>query len=1475
MVRTTENIPDISPSSRLLESLKENFPRVAANVEIRSFFETVQSRLLGQRSFVVTKHSACLYHSNETRVGLDADHRGLCKYDKVSDPNYIKMRDALSTTIDAIVRDCSDQKQATYAETIRSLRDFLGVQEPPEDDLDNNCESCLSDDTCSWFTSGNSFQAWRDNQGIDGHADTAVSSIFLIEAEPGAGKSVLASQVIKNLQALNRDCSYYFFDSQDRQKSTLRRLFRSLAFQMALTNTHLRQDLLELYQQSTISDNDSDKTIWRRLFTNCIFKCSLREQHYWVIDGLDECPQAASLLQLLFKVDSSINIKVFLTTRPEESTHRELLFHSNKLTRVCLSKFDSMPSMRAYVEARSKHLRLRKEEDRTDFVQKILDDADGSFLWVKLVLDDMTKANGPGQIENALKVIPKGMDHLYTNIITNLDHEISETEKPAVKAFLNWALCANPPLTVEEIEAALALERLERFADRMCERLRNLIIIDHSNKVRAVHGTARAFLQNPEIKSDFVISSTAAHTKIATLLVEYLWGRLRHIRNGDHLKYWQERKAGLDDYALLYFSHHIRRTLESDRGARGDDDNAPADDSDLCHKITRFFTDCANSWIACIAWTGSLDPLINTSQNLRYWLETRAKNNLINGSAEHTARMQQWTVDLVRLVSKFGRHMLESPGAIYTIIPPFLPQESALTVAWPQKRQISVTGLSNERWDDRLYSMSYQPATCTAVASGKYAFAVGLRNGTVHIYDSSTFQSLQTLQHGGTVRLLKFDASGSLLLSAGFRTVRMWLISEGVQMWEIAVREPRLAAEFLNDNRSLISISSQHELIKQVVATGATIETAERRQSPGSREEMLPLFRRELQYAEFSVPAAMLGTMQRERPIQLTHMEDRYGVGVVELGTSDEEEFNTPQRPVTAMTFCANIDVALLAIAYRDGTLSVFGYDLRLLADRDDNRGVTVLAGSPDGLTLAAATVEGVITLYDFERLTLLHILRTSSIEPIRSLVFTGDSHRIIDIRGRQASIWAPPALISRVKEDYDRRLESVLSPTISTSDWTDLNEGILEITALIPLTASEQFICGREDGSIAVYTARDSKQQTPLYRDQSNMWIGRLVWNQRHRVLAFISSASIVTALVLEPDWSVKTTLLRHTFLHPVEQLVFRETPDSLTMAVVTTKTVRLWLVEFPLTDRSAMSERRAQSRESDGLYLENAMNSDGTGQYLTLFGRSHVRYFSWETLEEIDFKSPISFSLTGHQSSSDAPRIHYEDISSIDRTTIVPGRSQVLIRSLFHRKTTIPTPPFSKSKPKSKVTPHRQHWILECTSQPAPLTLSRCIDIVPDHQNTAVQATLLPISPLIQHIIGFRLKGRQLIFLSTTLWICSYDLYPASNSSSLAGSGRRSGSGNAGSSSRLEPRPASTNPTHQNAIEYTRHIFIPDDWLSSTYTNSGTASSTQCSLLFVLGGVADELLIFVKKHEVAVIKEAFSQGEKVRFEIDGNMKK
>ena len=96
---------ELEPNSGLISSINDTFRHYAQDLQLWSFYETLQSNLFVSNAMVVEKTSATLGYPHERIALLNADHRGVCKFDQPSDPNYKTLRNALSTTVDAIVAE--------------------------------------------------------------------------------------------------------------------------------------------------------------------------------------------------------------------------------------------------------------------------------------------------------------------------------------------------------------------------------------------------------------------------------------------------------------------------------------------------------------------------------------------------------------------------------------------------------------------------------------------------------------------------------------------------------------------------------------------------------------------------------------------------------------------------------------------------------------------------------------------------------------------------------------------------------------------------------------------------------------------------------------------------------------------------------------------------------------------------------------------------------------------------------------------------------------------------------------------------------------------------------------------------------------------------------------------------------------------------------------------------------------------------
>lgn len=97
-------------------------------------------------------------------------------------------------------------------------------------------------------------------------------SIIWVRADPGTGKTVLASHVISRLQELKLECAHYYFHVGNKAASSLSDFLRSMAFQMALSNAAIREVLLQAWTDGSTFDPDDATTIWIKLFVKGIFQ---------------------------------------------------------------------------------------------------------------------------------------------------------------------------------------------------------------------------------------------------------------------------------------------------------------------------------------------------------------------------------------------------------------------------------------------------------------------------------------------------------------------------------------------------------------------------------------------------------------------------------------------------------------------------------------------------------------------------------------------------------------------------------------------------------------------------------------------------------------------------------------------------------------------------------------------------------------------------------------------------------------------------------------------------------------------------------------------------------------------------------------------------------------------------------------------------------------------------------------------------
>ena len=101
-------VSELDRNSASIDSNNDSFRHYAEDLQLWSFYETLASNLVLTSAIIVDKASATLGYAKERTSLLNADHRGVCKFDLPSDPNYKTLRNALITTIDTILSESTE-----------------------------------------------------------------------------------------------------------------------------------------------------------------------------------------------------------------------------------------------------------------------------------------------------------------------------------------------------------------------------------------------------------------------------------------------------------------------------------------------------------------------------------------------------------------------------------------------------------------------------------------------------------------------------------------------------------------------------------------------------------------------------------------------------------------------------------------------------------------------------------------------------------------------------------------------------------------------------------------------------------------------------------------------------------------------------------------------------------------------------------------------------------------------------------------------------------------------------------------------------------------------------------------------------------------------------------------------------------------------------------------------------------------------
>ena len=605
--------------------------------------------------------------------------------------------------------------------------------------------------------------------------------------------------------------------------------------------------------------------------------------------------------------------------------------------------------------------------------------------------------------------------------------------------------------------------------------------VDKYSQVQVIHETARAFLTMDTLDSELRVVVPQGHEMIAAACLKYL--------ASDDLKFSKRRRQtavapikplSIADYACLRFGEHLLRASSS---------------SDQIFKLlTKLFTTNVLSWIELVAQLGDLDCVIRTARHLTQYLERRAKRVPIISADLYT-----WAIDLPRITTQFNLCLMASPMAIHTLIPPFCPRNSAIFRQFGcPEGGIKLLGACEADWEERIFTISHHDALPSTVTTLDDRFAVGLTDGRIKLYRTSTCEELTTLVHGSVlyaISILQFDTTSRLLASVdagGF--LKLWDTVEGKELFIIGT-ESRILALAFNETESLLFLASEDKYVSSINTTNGSLQdrfawTDIFIENDG-REPQRP------RVVKISIEQQAMAVVHGYKSVQLWCFEKKRSIGPC------LPRFQ-PSDMVLDIAFNPNPDYQRVVVSYLSGILAVYlTKTCKPLVTT--NAHVNNIAITPNGKTIAGSSdgYFGGIKIYDSETLQFLHMLMDvrGRTQPLNRLVFTTDSLRIIDTNESNTNVWEPAILVRQ-----NACLSTGKSDDPVHQSIKDLGAPLIHqpytITTFHCCEENEIVFCGHADGQIVTHSLDDpEKAMRNLYAHDHDVAITHFDWASKPRI--------------------------------------------------------------------------------------------------------------------------------------------------------------------------------------------------------------------------------------------------------------------------------------------------------------------------------------------------------------------------------------
>ncbi|KAJ6490914.1 hypothetical protein C8R45DRAFT_195088 [Mycena sanguinolenta] len=377
----------------------------------------------------------------------------------------------------------------------------------------------------------------------DGENNGPSSRILWLHGPAGSGKSAVAQSLCQKLKEEDRLGGSFFFKRGHPSRGNARRLFPTIAYQLALLLPELKQHISRAIENDPAIVDRSLSTQLQELIRDPCRKTRVSNPLCIIIDGLDECDGEDVQQAILQEIGCALcheglPILFLVASRPEAHIRETFAEPCLAAYHRPLNIEQSFEDVRKYLQAEFDRIHHQHQTmtavpfpwPEAEIFEQIVRTSSGYFIYVSTVVKfiDDKRFQPPDRLDVILGIRHStsgspfnALDQLYLQIVSGVPHDF-HPQLLRILVFLKEDLFLNEMGDLLELQTSnlrLILRGLHSVID---------IPEDDLDAVSAQHASFLDFLNDPSRSGSFHVDSPQCRTDLAVQLLKILSGDFGH-----------------------------------------------------------------------------------------------------------------------------------------------------------------------------------------------------------------------------------------------------------------------------------------------------------------------------------------------------------------------------------------------------------------------------------------------------------------------------------------------------------------------------------------------------------------------------------------------------------------------------------------------------------------------------------------------------------------------------------------------------------------------------------------------------------------------------------------------------------------------------------------------------------------------------------------------------------------------------------